>query len=93
MAVQGELVGELQGDPHVQLAELDKLMGDTAVRVISCRYLVRVDFAAAGAILNWVSAHQVDGCRVRFVGVHRLISAFFHVIGITQYADVEPRED
>ena len=93
LAVQGELVGELQGDPHAQLAELDKLMGETVLRVISCRYLVRVDFAAAGAILNWVSAHQTEGRRVRFVDVHRLISAFFHVIGITEYADVETRDD
>ncbi len=93
LALQGELVGELQGDPHAQLAELDKLMGETVLRVISCRYLVRVDFAAAGAILNWVSAHQAEGRRVRFVDVHRLISAFFHVIGITEYADVETRDD
>ena len=92
-ALQGELVGELQGDPAAQLAELDKLMGEAVLRVISCRYLVRVDFAAAGAILNWVSAHQSAGRRVRFVDVHRLISAFFHVIGITEYADVETRMD
>ncbi|MBY0466531.1 MAG: STAS domain-containing protein [Burkholderiales bacterium] len=93
MALQGELVGELQGDPAAQLAELDKLMGEAVLRVISCRYLVRVDFAAAGAILNWVSAHQSAGRRVRFVDVHRLIAAFFHVIGITEYADVETRMD
>lgn len=93
MALQGELVGELQGDPAGQLAELDKLMGEAVLRVISCRYLVRVDFAAAGAILNWVSAHQSAGRRVRFMDVHRLIVAFFHVIGITEYADVETRQD
>ena len=92
-ALQGELVGELQGDPAAQLAELDKLMGESVLRVVSCRYLVRVDFAAAGAILNWVSAHQSTGHRVRFVDVHRLVSAFFHVIGITEYADVETRMD
>jgi STAS domain len=60
---------------------------------VSCKYLIRVDFAAAGAILNWAAAHQAQGRRVRFVEVHRLISAFFHVIGITEQADVVPRED
>ncbi|HRK37024.1 MAG TPA: STAS domain-containing protein [Burkholderiaceae bacterium] len=92
-ALQGELVGELQGDPAAQLAELDKLMGESVLRVVSCRYLVRVDFAAAGAILNWASAHQAAGRRVRFADVHRLIAAFFHVIGITEYADVDTRMD
>lgn len=92
-AVQGELVGELLGDPGAQLAELDKLMGEAVLRVISCKFLIRVDFAAAGAMLNWASAHVAEGRRVQFVDVHRLVSAFFHVVGITEYADVETRAD
>jgi len=92
-APHGELFGELAGDPNPSLAALDRLMGDAAVRVVSCKYLIRVDFAAAGAILNWAAAHQAQGRRVRFVDVNRLISAFFHVIGITEQADVVPRED
>ena len=89
----GELVGELVGDPTSVLEELDRLMAGTSDRVVSCRHLIRVDFAAAGSILNWASAHRAQGRRVRFVGVHRLISAFFHVIGITEQADVLTRED
>lgn len=92
-APQGELFGELVGDPTPSLAALDQLMVDALVRVVSCKYLIRVDFAAAGAILNWAAAHQAQGRRVRFVDVNRLISAFFHVIGITEQADVVPRED
>lgn len=93
LALQGELIGELQGDPSEQLARLDELLLDSTQRSISCRLLVRVDFAAAGAILNWVSAHHAEGRRIRFVEVHRLISAFFHVIGITEHADVDTRPD
>lgn len=92
-AVQGELVGELLGDPTEALAALDRLMGASPVFVVSCRFLVRVDFSAAGTILNWVSAYQAKGQEIQFVGVHRLISAFFHVIGITQYAKVVTRDD
>ena len=88
-----ELTGELLGDPQMALAQLDEALGDSAVRVVSCRYLIRVDFSAAGAILNWASGHHAQGREIRFVDVHRLISAFFHVIGITEYAKVTTRED
>lgn len=88
-----ELVGDIIGDPQEMLVELDERLGDASVREISCRHLIRVDFSAAGSILNWVSAHQAQGREVRFVNVHRLIAAFFHVIGITEYAKVLTRDD
>lgn len=91
--VQGELVGELLGDPTEALAALDKQVGPAPVFVVSCRYLIRVDFSAAGTILNWVSTYQAKGKEIHFVEVHRLIAAFFHVIGITQYAKVQTRDD
>ena len=66
----------------------------TAVaRVVSCRNLIRVDFSAAGGILNWVSAHHAQGREIKFTEVHRLIAAFFHVIGITEHAKVVTRND
>lgn len=89
----GELVGELSGDLTATLQALDEVLGEAELRLVSCKHLVRVDFAAAGSILNWAAAHKAQGRRVRFVHVHRLISAFFHVIGITAHAEVVPRED
>jgi hypothetical protein len=88
-----ELVGELVGDPQEQLAQLDEQLAVSSSRDISCRHLVRVDFSAAGGILNWVSARHGQGREVRFVDVHRLVAAFFHVIGITEYAKVLTRDD
>ncbi len=88
-----ELIGEIVGDPMEQLKGLDEVMTSTGIRDISCRHLIRVDFSAAGSILNWVSAHQAQGRHVRFVDVHRLVAAFFHVIGITEYAKVLTRDD
>lgn len=88
-----ELMGEIVGDPQPVLNKLDEqLMGASACD-ISCRYLIRVDFSAAGSILNWVSAHQAAGRKIRFVNVHRLVATFFHVIGITEYAQVLTCED
>ncbi|MGB4059302.1 MAG: STAS domain-containing protein [Burkholderiaceae bacterium] len=89
----GELLGEILGDPQDHLERLDRLQGDAVARVVSCRNLIRVDFSAAGGILNWVSAHHAQGREIKFTEVHRLIAAFFHVIGITEHAKVVTRND
>jgi hypothetical protein len=44
-------------------------------------------------LLNWVSQHHAERRLVQFVDAHRLVSAFFHVIGITEYAKVVVRND
>lgn len=89
----GELLGDILGDPQDHLERLDRLQGDAVARVVSCRNLIRVDFSAAGGILNWVSAHHAQGREIKFTEVHRLIAAFFHVIGITEHAKVVTRND
>ena len=52
-----------------------------------------MDFAAAGTMLNWVSSHCAQGRQVEFTDVHRLISAFFSVIGINELARISVRTD
>ena len=54
---------------------------------------MRIDFAAAGTLLNWVTGHHARGQRVQFVDAHRLIAAFFNVIGIADHAAVIARAD
>jgi len=88
-----ELSGEIRGDPQDTLEGLEKRLKGADVMIISCRNLIRVDFSAAGTLLNWVSAHHTDGRMVQFVDAHRLVSAFFHVIGITEHAKVVLRND
>lgn len=88
-----ELSGEIRGDPQAILEALEKRLAGADVMIISCRNLIRVDFSAAGTLLNWVSGHHAKGCMVQFVDAHRLISAFFHVIGITEFARVVLRND
>ncbi len=88
-----ELSGEIRGDPQATLDQLEAKLSGADVMIISCRNLIRVDFSAAGTLLNWVSAHHAQGRTVQFVDVHRLVSAFFHVIGITEYAKVVLRND
>ena len=52
-----------------------------------------IDFTAAGTLLNWVSARQGEGRQVQFVEVHRLVAAFFNVIGIGEHARIVARRD
>ena len=88
-----ELSGQIQGDATAVLEQLEtKLMGADVMH-ISCANLIRVDFSAAGTLLNWVSARQAECRPVHFLDVNRLVAAFFNVIGITEYALVVTRVD
>ena len=88
-----ELAGQIQGDATAALEKLESRLLGADVMVISCAKLVRVDFSAAGTLLNWVSARQAEGRSVQFSDTHRLVAAFFHVIGISEHAKVTPRTD
>ena len=88
-----ELSGEIRGDPQDLLNALERRLKGADALIISCRNLIRVDFSAAGTLLNWVSGHHAEGRMVQFVDAHRLVSAFFHVVGITEYAKVVLRND
>ena len=86
------LSGEILSDAAEALAQLEAAMGEGATQmVISCDNLIRVDFSAAGSILNWVAGQRASGCMVQFSNVNRIVAAFFHVIGITEFARVLPR--
>ena len=88
-----DLSGQIKGDAVTTLEKLEtKLMG-ADIMMISCAKLIRVDFSAAGALLNWVSARQSEGRAVQFSDVNRLVAAFFNVIGITEHAKVVTRLD
>ena len=88
-----ELSGQIEGDAAAMLEVLQaKLLGADNM-VISCAKLIRVDFSAAGTLLNWVSARQEEGRMVHFCDVNRLVAAFFNVIGITEHAQVTSRRD
>jgi ABC-type transporter Mla MlaB component len=86
-----ELAGEILGDAGEALAMLDARLGDAESIVISCARLIRIDFGAAGMVLNWVAAHGAQGRHVQFVEVHRLVAAFFNVIAISEHSRVVVR--
>jgi len=79
---QAELRGELLGDALPALRTLEDRLGAAEQVEISCEWLVRMDFTASGTLLNWVALQQAEGRQVHFTDVHRLIAAFFGVVGI-----------
>jgi ABC-type transporter Mla MlaB component len=83
------LAGELVGDAVPGLPALDDVSQQPLV--ISCHQLVRVDFSAAGSILNWVARGQALGRQIEFRDVPFLVAAFFNLIGINQHAQVLTR--
>ena len=88
-----DLSGQIQGDAVGVLDRLEaSLMGADKMH-ISCAKLIRVDFSAAGMLLNWVSARRAENRVVEFFEVNRLVAAFFNVIGIVEYAKVSARSD
>jgi len=88
-----DLSGQIEGDAVAMLERLEaSLLGADRMQ-ISCAKLIRVDFSAAGMLLNWVSARHAESRSVEFSEVNRLVAAFFNVIGIVEYARVVPRND
>ncbi len=85
-----ELSAELLGNATAALAILDGARGDLSKLVIDCRNLVRVDFLAAGDLLNWAAARNAEGCKVEFKNLNRLVATFFAVIGIDEFVRIIP---
>ena len=87
------LAGDLRGEAPSNLQRLDAdLRGGTAP-VISCAALLRMDLAAAGALLGWVRERDAKGERVQFVDAHRLIATLFGLVGIADHATVAVRKN
>jgi ABC-type transporter Mla MlaB component len=90
-APSAELAGVLGTNAEEALATLDPTSAQTIQ--IDCSRLVRIDFAAAGALLNWTIERHAQGRAVVFLGLHRLIALFLGVVGVTGHATVAVRRD
>ena len=84
-----ELSGQLIGDIGNTLNELDSQLGESVSLDIDCTYLLRVDFIAAGDLLNWVLARRAEDRGVNFINPHRLVALFFGAMGINEHARVK----
>lgn len=85
------LVGDILGDAAEALAKLVEASRASSQVFVSCALLLRVDFSAAGALLNWAATCESEGCYVHFVQVPRLIAVFFQMLGLDRHAKISVR--
>jgi hypothetical protein len=88
-----DLSGQLIGDIGATLTRLDGKLAKATLVNVSCARLIRVDFIAAGDLLNWVLAKRSQNRSVTFVEAHRLVALFFGAMGINEHARVQVLRD
>jgi len=88
-----ELSGQLAGDIGETLSAINDDVGSAATVSVSCSRLIRVDFIAAGDLLNWVLTKKSENRAVHFVDAHRLVALFFGAMGINEHARVQVRKN
>jgi hypothetical protein len=86
-----ELSGQLVGDISATLTKMTAELGSAAIVNVSCARLIRVDFIAAGDLLNWVLLRRGEHRSVSFSDSHRLVALFFGAMGINEHAKVKVR--
>jgi len=91
VAAQLELTGQLSGDISETLTVLSSEVGEASLINISCTKLIRLDFMAAGDLLNWVLQRRAENRMVVFTDAHRLVALFFGAMGINEHAKVKVR--
>lgn len=87
------LQGVIDGDALPWLSEVQDKAKLGEALIIDCALLVRMDFAAAGSVLNWAAQMQELGHVLQFSQLHQLLAVFFNVVGIQEHAQVVPRKD
>ena len=92
MVANIELSGQLLGDIGPTLERLNLQLGSEPLVNVSCALLIRVDFPAAGDLLNWVLAKRGESRAVNFFAAHRLLALFFGAMGINEHARVHLRK-
>jgi len=86
-----ELSGQLVGDISATLEKMKGELGSATIVNVSCARLIRVDFIAAGDLLNWVLARRAENRSISFSDSHRLVALFFGAMGINEHAKVKVR--
>ena len=90
------LLGHVEGDATAALEAVAAGaagLGKDAPIQVRCDRLIRIDFSAAGSVLNWSAEQQAHGRKVQFLNLHRLVAVFFNVVGINEHSLVVARKD
>ncbi|MEK9720936.1 MAG: STAS domain-containing protein [Quisquiliibacterium sp.] len=83
--------GDVLGRMTAELTALRAFASDRSEILIDCRELRRIDFAAAGELLNEIVALSTQGRTVLFVEPSTIVEAMLIVMGIHEVADIRSR--
>ena len=86
------LSGDLLGKAEAELARLINYAAEHHKIVIDCKGLRRVDFTAAGVLLNWAVGAQGSHKTIELRDVSNLIAALLVVMGLHEVAQIERRK-
>ena len=91
VAVLTGLTGVIEGDVQVRLDAIAEQASQKGSKTldIACDNLIRLDFVAAGGVLNWAAEMQSQGYELKFTQLHQLVAVFFHIIGIQEHATIQ----
>ncbi|HYF59135.1 MAG TPA: hypothetical protein VEA81_09275 [Burkholderiaceae bacterium] len=85
------LRGELEGRAQDALGALRAYAAERAETILDCRALRRVDFVAAGELLNEIVALRTGGKYLVFRDVNHPVAALLAVMGIPDLAEIRLR--
>ena len=86
------LSGDLVGKSEDALAKLTEFAAERQHVVVDCTKLTRVDFTAAGLLLNWAVGMRGQRKSIEFVHVGHLVAALFVVMGLHEVVPIERRK-
>ncbi|MFY7865022.1 hypothetical protein [Roseateles sp.] len=87
-----DLSGQLSGDISERLSQMTAEVGNATAITVNCPKLIRLDFMAAGDLLNWVLSRRGENRSVTFSEAHRLVALFFVAMGINEHAKIKVRQ-
>ena len=85
------LTGSIEGRAQATLSALRSYAADRAEINVDCRALRRLDFVAAGELLNEIVALRSGGKYLVFKDLNQLVAALLAVMGIPDMAEVRLR--
>lgn len=85
------LSGDLLGKAELELQRLINFTAEHRKIVVDCTRLRRVDFTAAGVLLNWAVGAQSSNKSIEFREVSNLVAALLAVMGLHEVASIERR--
>ncbi len=91
-SAQLELSGQLSGDISETLRLMTAELGAATQIFVACPKLIRLDFMAAGDLLNWVLMRRSENRSVTFTETHRLVAMFFGAMGINEQARIRVKQ-